>query len=60
MDKEKFLAILDKNINQEQLAKDLAIELLVPMLEKFVKDTANPYDDKLVEMFKAFIVEKAV
>jgi hypothetical protein len=55
MDTKKLLEILDRNINQEALAKDLAIELVMPMIEKFVKDTSNPYDDKLVEMLKAFI-----
>ena len=33
MDKAKFLAILDKNINQEGLALDLAVEYLKPSLE---------------------------
>lgn len=33
MDKAKLLAILDKNINQEGLALDLAIEYIKPSLE---------------------------
>jgi hypothetical protein len=33
MDKQKFLAILDKNINQEQLAIDLGVEFIKPWLE---------------------------
>jgi hypothetical protein len=33
MDKQKFIAILDKNINQEGLALDLAVEYIKPSLE---------------------------
>jgi hypothetical protein len=55
MTKEKFLEILDKHIDEKGLAKDMAILLLLPLLEKFVKETDNPYDDKLIEWFKPWI-----
>lgn len=45
MDIQKVLAILDKNINQEQLAKDLAKEIIVPVIDKLVADSANKLDD---------------
>lgn len=34
MDTTKLLAILDKNVNQEQLAKDLAVELVLPFIKE--------------------------
>lgn len=34
MDAQKLIQILDKNINQEQLAKDLAVEYVVPYLKE--------------------------
>lgn len=55
MDVKSLLAILNKHIDEKGLVKDLAIELIMPLLEKFVADTKNPYDDKLVEWFKAFV-----
>ncbi len=58
MDKQKFLEILDKHIAQEALMADLAKELLIPTIKKFVADTANPYDDKLVEMLIEFMNKK--
>jgi hypothetical protein len=33
METSKLLAILDKNVNQEQLAKDLAVELVLPYIK---------------------------
>lgn len=58
MDKKLFLEILDKNINQEQLAADLMGMMLIPMLEKFVADTENPYDNMLIEAVKKFMGKK--
>lgn len=34
METKKLIEILDKNINQEQLAKDLAMEFLLPFLKE--------------------------
>lgn len=39
--------------------KVIALQIVVPMVEAFVKDTANPYDDKVVEFLKEW-VEKNV
>ena len=58
MDTKKLIEILDKNINQEALAKDLAAELVIPFLEKFVADSANPYDDKLVDWIKDYLAKQ--
>lgn len=55
MDKSKFLQILDKHVDEKGLAKDLAFELVIPFLEKFVADSANPYDDMLVKWVKEYI-----
>ena len=52
MDKNSLLAILDKNINQEQLAKDLALELVIPFLEAKAKETSTPLDDMLIAKLK--------
>lgn len=32
--------------------KAILVDLLIPYLEKFVADTTNPYDDKLIVWFK--------
>lgn len=45
MDVQKLLAILAKNINEEQLAKDLAQAFIVPAIDKVVADSANKLDD---------------
>lgn len=47
MTKEKLLAILDKNINQEQLAKDVAAELLLPQLEQWKADIESKKIDPI-------------
>lgn len=46
MDTKKLIEILDKNIDQKGLVKDLAFELFLPLLEKFVADTSNKYEDR--------------
>lgn len=53
MDKVKLMEILDKNINQEQLMKDLALELVIPYLEAKAKETGTPIDDMIVAQLKA-------
>lgn len=59
MDTKVLIAILDKNIDEKGLAKDLAFQLIVPFLEKFAADSANPYDNMLVDWVKKYI-EKQV
>ena len=58
MDTKKLLEILDKNINQEELAKDLAVELVLPLIKKFVEDTSNPYDNALYLALEEFVNKK--
>ena len=53
MDVQKILAILDKNINQEQLAKDMAVELVIPLVDKLVADSANKLDDAAWGLIKS-------
>lgn len=53
MDVQKILAILDKNIDQEQLAKDLAVEIVVPLVDKLVADSANKLDDAAWMLIKS-------
>lgn len=60
METKKLLEILDKHIDQQGLAKDLVVELLIPTIEKFVLDTANPYDDQLVKYFKEYLLKLEV
>lgn len=67
MSKEAALEILKKAIlakqdgmkfSIEMDAKMIAQELILVVMEEFVKDSANPYDDKLLEMLKPFIEAK--
>jgi len=55
MDTKKLLEILDKNINQEGLAKDLAVQLVLPFLEKIVADSSNKFDDVAFGWVKEYI-----
>ena len=55
MDSKKLIEILAKNIDEKGLAKDMAVELILPFLEKFAADNANPYDNMLVEWVKKYI-----
>lgn len=59
MDTKKFMEILGKNIDEQGLAKDLAFELIIPELEKFVASTDNKYDDMLIVALKEFLEKKA-
>ncbi len=36
----------------KEIEKTIVLDVLLPMLENFVKDTSNSYDDKLVEAMK--------
>lgn len=46
--RDKILELLKKRVDLEGLGADILVELLKPMLEKFVKESDNPYDDMLV------------
>jgi hypothetical protein len=55
MDKEKLLQILDKHIDQQGLSKDLAIQLLLPFLQKIVSDSENKFDDVAFGWVKEYV-----
>jgi len=50
-----ILDVLKKHVDEKGLIKDLAMVVLLPLVEKFAADSKNPYDDKLVEWFKSFV-----
>jgi hypothetical protein len=53
--KKAFLAALDKNIDQEQLGKDLVAMVVLPWLEEKAKSSENKVDDALLEGLKKLI-----
>jgi hypothetical protein len=55
MDMKLILDVLKKHVDEKGLIKDLAMVVLLPLVEKFAADSKNPYDDKLVEWFKSFV-----
>lgn len=54
-----LIQVLDKNINQEQLAKDLLLMMLVPALEEMAAKSEGKIDDVVVKYIKEFIEAKA-
>lgn len=54
----EILEILKKSVKIEVDVKGLIGALVLPLLSDFVKNTSNPYDDKLLEWFEAFLAEK--
>lgn len=55
MDLKEMGELLLECIDVPKFKKVLAIKVLVPILEQFVKNTENPYDDKAVEFFKSWV-----
>lgn len=55
MTKEALLAILDKNVDEKGLARDLAKELILPFLQKIVDDSENKFDDAAFKFVVEFI-----
>lgn len=55
MELKKLVEVLDKHIDQTALAKDLAIMLVIPFLEKVVADSENTFDDIAFAEIKKFI-----
>ena len=49
MDLKALLAVVEKHVDVKGLEKDLLLAIIFPFLDKFVKDTANPYDDQLIK-----------
>lgn len=47
--------VLDKNIDQQQLAKDLVHEFLLPFLQKKAAETSTTIDDWFVEKLKKLV-----
>lgn len=67
MTKQEMIDVLKKSVEMKHEKLKLSVELdaekvikeiLFVVVEDFAKDTANPYDDKLVEMLKKFIEMK--
>ena len=54
----KALKIVLKSIDEKALAEALIVELLEPVVMDFVKDTTNPFDDKLAEFLLPVVKEK--
>jgi hypothetical protein len=56
------LKVVLKSVDEKKLVGDVLAELLEPALKKFVADSANPYDDMLVNLaypkLKEFILEE--
>ena len=48
IEKAKVLEILARNLNLSGLVGDVLDEILEPILEGFVADSSNPYDDMLL------------
>ena len=59
MDMELLKSVIMKHIDLKGLEAELLAVVLMPFLEKFVADTANPYDDKLIMWLKEFMEKKA-
>ncbi len=56
--KEKFLQILDKNINQEQLAKDLLMEIVLAEVKEYVAKSPTKIDDLFLVEFEKYLALK--
>lgn len=60
----RALEILDKNVNQEQLVKDLASELVLPFLEEKVAGLdlipGTDIDNKAIAEVMAFLKTKVL
>lgn len=53
MTKEKLLQILDKNIDQQGIEKDIAVELVIPELEKLKQKVLS----KEIDLIKSTSLE---
>lgn len=57
MDKQKLIAILDKNIDQKGLVLDLLEEYVKPAVMDLAKKTTNTLDDRAAELLLEEIKE---
>lgn len=55
MEINKLLEIVGKHVDEKALAKDLAIALIIPFLEKIVADTENKFDDAALGYVKEYV-----
>lgn len=53
-----LIQILDKNIDQEQMGKDLLVMMLLPKLEEMAAKSEGKIDDAVVGYIKEFIMGK--
>lgn len=58
MDLKKFGEIVMKNVDEKQLAIDLAKEFILPFLSKVVADTDNKFDDLAMAEIIKYIESK--
>jgi len=52
-----LLEIVAKHVDEKALAKDLAIALIIPFLEKVVADTENKFDDAALNYVKEYVAK---
>ena len=55
MEIKQILEIVGKHVDEKALAKDLAIALIIPFLEKIVADTENKFDDAALGYVKEYV-----
>jgi hypothetical protein len=52
-----LIEILDKNVDQVSLGKDLIVEFVGPKLREYAAKTDNSIDDKIVEAILEFLAK---
>ena len=57
MELSKVTEIILKHVDEKALAKDLAILLIIPFLEKVVADSENKFDDIALGYVKEYIAK---
>lgn len=55
MEIKQILEVVAKHVDEKALAKDLAIALILPFLEKIVADTENKFDDAAFGYVKEYV-----
>jgi hypothetical protein len=55
MEASKLVEIVLKHTDEKALAKDLAIFLVIPFLEKIVADSENKFDDAALGYVKEYV-----
>jgi hypothetical protein len=57
MEASKLVEIVLKHTDEKGLAKDLAILLVIPFLEKIVADSENKFDDAALNYVKEYVAK---